>query len=216
MTALGQVIIEVQSADLGEYDVVLLHSRDVRPRARCEGGGRGGDRADWRERLCAHLPTVAVVTWREREGSRQQLRVQLHLPSAEFAQGSGGGGGGVSSGGVSSRGPTPPPPEMKTTSAGAQADGPPSLQLRKLGQLTTALREWLVLHRLGPTVAGEGVIRPELLNDLLRATPTAVHARERDDWERREKWQRLVTSVSSHQRMDDDQVRSPLMGLDCA
>ena len=211
MTALGQVIIEVQSADLGEYDVVLLHSRDVRPRARCEGGGRGGDRADWRERLCAHLPTVAVVTWREREGSRQQLRVQLHLPSAEFAQGSGGGGGGVSS-----RGPTPPPPEMKTTSAGAQADGPPSLQLRKLGQLTTALREWLVLHRLGPTVAGEGVIRPELLNDLLRATPTAVHARERDDWERREKWQRLVTSVSSHQRMDDDQVRSPLMGLDCA
>ena len=211
MTALGQVIIEVQSADLGEYDVVLLHSRDVRPRARCEGGGRGGDRADWRERLCAHLPTVAVVTWREREGSRQQLRVQLHLPSAEFAQGSGGGGSGVSS-----RGPTPPPPEMKTTSAGAQADGPPSLQLRKLGQLTTALREWLVLHRLGPTVAGEGVIRPELLNDLLRATPTAVHARERDDWERREKWQRLVTSVSSHQRMDDDQVRSPLMGLDCA
>ena len=205
------MIIEVQSADLGEYDVVLLHSRDVRPRARCEGGGRGGDRADWRERLCAHLPTVAVVTWREREGSRQQLRVQLHLPSAEFAQGSGGGGSGVSS-----RGPTPPPPEMKTTSAGAQADGPPSLQLRKLGQLTTALREWLVLHRLGPTVAGEGVIRPELLNDLLRATPTAVHARERDDWERREKWQRLVTSVSSHQRMDDDQVRSPLMGLDCA
>ena len=203
------MIIEVQSADLGEYDVVLLHSRDVRPRA--SGGGRGGDRADWRERLCAHLPTVAVVTWREREGSRQQLRVQLHLPSAEFAQGSGGGGGGVLS-----RGPTPPPPEMKTTSAGAQADGPPSLQLRKLGQLTTALREWLVLHRLGPTVAGEGVIRPELLNDLLRATPTAVHARERDDWERREKWQRLVTSVSSHQRMDDDQVRSPLMGLDCA
>ena len=211
------MIIEVQSADLGEYDVVLLHSRDVRPRARCEGGGRGGDRADWRERLCAHLPTVAVVTWREREGSRQQLRVQLHLPSAEFAQGSGGGGSGVSSRGpISSRGPTPPPPEMKTTSAGAQADGPPSLQLRKLGQLTTALREWLVLHRLGPTVAGEGVIRPELLNDLLRATPTAVHARERDDWERREKWQRLVTSVSSHQRMDDDQVRSPLMGLDCA
>ena len=105
---------------------------------------------------------------------------------------------------------------MKTTSAGAQADGPPSLQLRKLGQLTTALREWLVLHRLGPSVTGEGVIRPELLNDLLSATPTAVHARERDDWERREKWQRLVTSVSSHQRMDDDQVRSPLMGLDCA
>jgi hypothetical protein len=54
------------------------------------------------------------------------------------------------------------------------------------------------------------------LNDLLSATPTAVHARERDDWERREKWQRLVTSVSSHQRMDDDQVRSPLMALECA
>ena len=207
------MVVEVESADLGEYDVVLLHCRDGRPRA--SGGGGGVDRSDWRERLCAHLPTVAVVMWRERraerEGGRQQLRVQLHLPSAEFAVGSSGGGGGVSS-----RGPTPPPPEMKTTSAGGHAAGPPSLQLRKLGQLTTALREWLVLHRLGPSVTGEGVIRPELLNDLLSATPTAVHARERDDWERREKWQRLVTSVSSHQRMDDDQVRSPLIALDGA
>lgn len=190
-----ELVLDVPSADLSEHDVVVL-SR--------QRGGRSGGGGGWRERLSELLPTVGIVTWREREGARRQLRLQVALPEKDFAH-----SGGERDGRDGGRRSVTPPADSSLPAHDTSTW--PSLHVRKLGQLTTATREWLVLHKLVPADgAPDGALRPDLLADLLCARSSAVRRRaereHRDEWERREKWQRLVGSVSSHQRMDEGQI----------
>lgn len=146
---------------------------------------------EWLKALHPHLPTIGVVTWRERTDGGRHFKLQLALPVDAFVI------------------------SHAFHATGAHSTSHRSLQLCKIGQLTTAHREWLVLHKLVPNSEGAGVLRPELLRDLLAAAPLSncahTSAESRDsqqrEWERQQKWQRLVKSVSLAQKMDEGQQR---------
>ena len=199
-----EIVVELTAGglmDLGEMDVVLVGGG--RGGTGTSGGGRGsngggvgkgGDR--WRPELAARLPVLGVVTWREREGSRRQLKLQIAIsPLRSLEHGKQGPADGDKAGGAAAR---------------MELGGPVELRLRKLGQMTTSYREWKVLHRISD--GGEG-LNVELLHSLLTAQPTGgdsggrIAVNKLHEAERKERWLRLVQAVSAWQRMDEDQHR---------
>ena len=202
--------------DIHELDVLILY-----PPSGSRGGGNHNQpqhqqkqHMSWEDELIGLLPALAVVTRREREehgASHRQLRLMFSVSSSALHSLRGGGGGKANASGGCSHRQLPKP------------DGSSSMRAQKIGQCTSSWREWFVLHRLDPS-ASRGVVRPELLEQLLSAVPsTALTAggsssaagssmrREilsgnPDDfppdapssgrhWKRREKWDRLVNAV---------------------
>ena len=110
--------------------------------------------------------------------------------------------------------------------AGSRRAAATRLRLLKVGQCTSAAREWLALHRLvdGGGPSGRS-IEPELLHRLLSALPApAIASRPSSSlggkggvgvgggegewqWGRREKFKRLVKAVCEGERLDADQQR---------
>ena len=142
---------------------------------------------EWPQQLLQHLPNLGVVVWRERGTSSGSapvaMRVQMMMPIRAI-------GG-------------------KATTATAAADTSAPVTVLKIGQCTSAWREWLVLHKLSGKLSGGG-IDAELLQRLLSATPSNEPAAapppvQGAKWGWRDKWKRLVRAVCESEALDPDQ-----------